>query len=184
MDRKQAGFSLIELVVGIVLLVIIMAGIAPLFTTLLAHGLRGTELNDRQQEGRWVVGMMAQEIRYATKINTAELNSKAIDFIKKDSKRGSVRIRYELAAAAGGNYVLQRSVWIPATAEAVSAVSPVGNPDRGFVAADGFAVTVKRSEDDRRSVTQVNLAYKLGANAADANPVITQTAVFPLNEPL
>lgn len=181
MWRRQAGFSLIELVVGMALTVIVMAGLATLLTGLLGHGVRGVDLTDRQQEARWVLDMVAQEVRFATLFHVTS-NNTVIDFEKNDTDDAPVRVRYHLQQESDGSgrFVLIRSVWIPASAEAPAAVNPVGNPDRGMVGAGDFSAVVNQAA---KQVTRVDLTYRLRREAADASPVIMRTSVYPLNNP-
>ena len=49
MKTKQAGFTLMELMVGMALMVLIMGGVAEMFTNLLNHGVQGSNIIDREQ---------------------------------------------------------------------------------------------------------------------------------------
>jgi prepilin-type N-terminal cleavage/methylation domain-containing protein len=175
MNRRQAGFTLIELVVGMSLMVLIMAGVVGMLTTFTRQSVQGVDLTDRQQEARWAVDMIAQDIQYATEFNTSAGTGSSLDVVKTDSTGTSVRVCYYIEDSGNGNYVLQRRVLIPSTA---AAISPIGNANRGFVGPRDFAVTVTSSGT---KVSQVNVVYKIRRNATDTSAATAQTTIYPIN---
>ena len=60
--KKTQGFTLVQLVIGMMILVIMMAAIAPLFSTILMSTSSGLVKNNLLQEGRWAVDIMAKEL--------------------------------------------------------------------------------------------------------------------------
>lgn len=178
MSRRQSGFTLMELVVGMALTVMVMAGLAPLFIGLIGHGLRGIDLTDRQQEARWVTDMVAQDIRFAR--NSFATGNGWVEFEKEDSNGATVRVRYIVQAnptdPAGSQQSLTRI--LKSAGGAVIATSPVGNPNRGYVIPGYFTVNATTIG---RVVTQVNIIYRVGRDSGDTNPVTVQTIVRPLN---
>ena len=173
MIGKQAGFMLLELVVGMALMMLIMAGVVVMLTNLIGHGVRVNDLTDRQQEARWAVDMIAQDLRYATACNNKVGTGSAVDVVKIDSRGNSVEISYKLASTTGG-YVLTRCYMDgPRTVDSL-----LGNVNRGYVGAGYFTVTVTASGT---TVNQVHIVYKIGRNAADTNPAVAETTIYPLN---
>ncbi|MBP2651774.1 MAG: hypothetical protein H6Q74_2599 [Firmicutes bacterium] len=171
MRDNQAGFSLVELVVGIALMVLIMSGVAGMLTNLLGHGVRGIDLIDRQQEARWAVNMIAEDIRYATAFKT--LSNTEVELVKTDSTGTSVTINYKLVEN-GSNYVLTRIN----TSGTTSVASPLGNADRGYVGSGDFAINATTSGT---TVNQVNIVYKIRRNSTDTTPAVAQTTIYPIN---
>jgi type II secretory pathway pseudopilin PulG len=190
MNRRQAGFTLIELVIGMAMMILIMAGTALMLATLLNNGTQGIDLIDRQQEARWVVDMIAQDVRNATAFHTPAGTGSVIDFDKLDSTGTTVRVRYELVPdpLGSGQLIVQRTVWRPSTSAVASGINPVSNPDRGYIGANYFTVTVSTAQMTAEGTTttvvnRVSLVYKVGKDAADTNPVTVQTEIYPLNNP-
>lgn len=183
--KQQAGFTLIELVVGVALMVLIISGIAQLFTGLLRHGALGADVIDREQEARWAVDMMAQEMKYAVRFNTGA--GSVLDVVGTDSNQALfTRTRYSLGTdITTGNLVLRRQVFIPAASAAAAittaslATNDIGNASRGFVGATDFAITTTMAGAD---VNQVQIMYRIRRNAADGNGATAQTIVFPVND--
>ncbi|MDR3588878.1 MAG: prepilin-type N-terminal cleavage/methylation domain-containing protein [Negativicutes bacterium] len=181
MNRAQAGFSLMELVVGMAMMLLVMGGVAALMTSLLGQGIRGMDLTDHQQEARWALDMVAQDVRFATAFNTAAGSGAVVDIKKNDSTGTSVRVRYELISS-GSRYVLTRSYFNPATATTATAVSPVGNPNKDYVGAGDFGVTVTTVTGSKQ-VAQVSLTYNVRTNSTDTTAVTAHTTIYPLNNP-
>ncbi|MBP2653923.1 MAG: hypothetical protein H6Q73_1492 [Firmicutes bacterium] len=173
MTQKQAGFMLLELVMGMALMVLIMSGVAGMLTNLIGHSVRASDLIDRQQEARWAVDMIARDLRYATACTTRVGTGTAVEMVKTDSRGSSVKIGYKLVGTSGG-YVLTRTYTYGTTAEA----SLLGNVKRGYVGAGYFTVTVTASGT---AVSQVHIVYKIGRDAADTNPAVAETTIYPLN---
>jgi len=73
--KKNQGFTLVELLMGMTILLIIMAAIAPLFSTLLSATSSGLIKNNLLQEGRWAVDMMAKDM---SSIDINKITSPAI----------------------------------------------------------------------------------------------------------
>lgn len=177
--KQQAGFTLVELVVGLALMALLMSSIAGVFTALMRHGVQGADLIDRQQEARLAVDMIAADIRYATAFNTPAGAGALVDVVGMDSTNALVRIRYSLVPdAVNGNLVLQRQVFIPSANAVATATNPIGNANRGFVGANDFAITTTVAGT---TVTQVKIVYQIRQNAADTSPAVAQTTVFPIN---
>lgn len=179
MNSKQAGFTLVELVVGMLVMLLIMGGLANLVMTLMKQGVRGSDQIDRQQEARWVVDMIAQDIRYANTFVTKVGTSNTLEVIKTDSKNQQVDVKYYMiAAGAASNYILTRDIKIPSTASAVTATNPLGNADRGYAKQDDFTIKVTAAGT---KVSQVDITYKIRHDLTDLNPAIAQTTVYPFN---
>jgi prepilin-type N-terminal cleavage/methylation domain-containing protein len=171
--KQQAGFSLIELVIGIALMAIIISSVVGLFTNLLMQGVRGADLIDRQQEARWAVNMMTQDVRYATAY-TVTTDPAFLQVSVTNSIMGTVQITYNLSTAG----ILQRTVFDAAKNTTVT--SPIGNANRGFVGDGDFNVTTT-VDPVTEKVTQVTVVYKIRKNATDTSAAIAQTTVYPLN---
>ena len=60
--KTSHGFTLVELTVGIAVLLIILAGIVPLFSAALSMTSAGMMQNNLRQEGRWAVDIIAKEL--------------------------------------------------------------------------------------------------------------------------
>lgn len=178
MNRKQAGFTLIELIVGMSLLVLIMAGLAGMLTNLIRHGVQGANLTDRQQEARWAVDMIAQDVRYATAFNTPAGMGSSLDVVKTNSAGTLVRVSYYLVDSGDGNYMLQRKVFVPSTAAAPTAISPIGNTNQGFVGPGDFVVTVTAAGI---KINQVGIVYNIRRSATDTSVATVQTMIYPIN---
>ena len=181
--KQQAGFTLVELVVGMLLLLLIMGGVVGVLTTFLKQGVQGSDRVDRQQEARWAVDMIAQDVRYATDCYTSAGQSSSIVIKKYDStQKNKLTIRYYLVADANNNHVLTREVTIPAmlTTEAQTVISPIGNVDRGFVAAEDFVIHVTLDSTGKK-ISQVNINYKIKKDTSDTSTPMTQTTVYPIN---
>lgn len=180
MKTKQAGFTLMELMVGMALMVLIMGGVAEMFTNLLNHGVQGSNIIDREQEARWALDMISQDLRFSSSFNTAAGTGAQLDFVKTDSNLTPVRVLYKLtdAGLGNGNQVLTRTVWIPATA-GTSVTSQVGNPQRGIVRVGDFTVTVTAAN---KLVTQVDMTYQIRDAADQYPPIQVKTRVYPFNK--
>lgn len=193
--KQQAGFTLIELVVGIFLMMIIMSSIAGLFTNLLKHGVQGMDQMDNEQEARMAVNMMVLDIRYAKNFNGLKGASDCVDVVRVNSVGNYMRVRYRLVADPDRNnrLALQRIVNIPvapvpddrtasialANASEVMATSWIGNPDREYVGANDFIVTTQVPD---RTVTAVKIEYKIKRHPSDNKQGVAETTVYPLND--
>lgn len=185
MKHKQAGFTMVELLVGLALTAIIMAGLAGMLTNLLGHGVRGVDLIDRQQEARWVLDMVAQDIRFARPLTMNEGSVSDITIDKTDSRGKQVQVRYYLADAGteNGTRVLNRQM---STSTAV-VDSPVGNPERGYLGEGDFSVTpssfatVLVEGVEQKRVKELQLVYRVRRDEKDTSPATAQTTVHLLN---
>lgn len=177
--KQQAGFSMVELIVGLALMAIIMSGTVGMLTNLIQHGVQGVELIDKQQEARWAVNMISQDLRYAKTFNVTADEKSIVDVNLRDSTGRDVRVRYSLVASGDkGNSVLQRQVFIP-SGNTTAVTSLLGNPVRGFVKASDFAVKTATAGG---IVTEVHIVYKIRRSADDASAATAETKVFPVNE--
>lgn len=72
---NQKGFSLIELLIGMTIFILILAGVV----VTLQSGIKSQQYNTAQghnlQNGRVILNYVADQIRYATKITTPALNA-------------------------------------------------------------------------------------------------------------
>jgi len=180
MNSKQAGFTLIELVVGMALIVLIMAGVAEVLTTLLANGTRGSDLIDRQQEARWAVDMIAQDLRYARTCQNTAGTTNSVDIERTSSTGTKMRVKYSTKDSGTGKYVLQRELWNPTVNSTTATVtSPISNINRGYVKSDDLAVTTTVSSTNK--ITKVEIVYRIRTSASDTNPAVAQTTIYPIN---
>jgi prepilin-type N-terminal cleavage/methylation domain-containing protein len=183
-NDRQAGFTLIELLAGLALMAIVMAALGGMLTTFLGHGMQGVEQIERQQEARWVLDMIVQDIQYATEFRSGAAPNAVIEVVKKDSRDIDVRVRYYLAGADNGNNMLRRMVWIPATAAGHTDDNQVSNPDHGFISVADFRVTPNVVNDDgTQKVNQLILVYSIRRNQGDLTPKTAQTTVNLPNWP-
>lgn len=184
MTCRQDGFTLVELLVGMALMAMVMATLGGMLTAFLGHGVQGVEEIQRQQEARWVLDMIVQDVQYAREYKSGKDAGSFIEIVKKDSRDQDVRIRYYLQDAGKGNHLLRRRVWVPATAGTVTDDSQVSNTDYGYVGATDFLVTPGVEElvtaDDQKKtvVTHVSLLYQIRRGQADASPKTAQTTVY------
>lgn len=182
MYHRQAGFTLIELLVGLALMVVVMAAIGGMLSAFLRHGAQGVAQIQRQQEARWIIDMIAQDVQFATEFRGGTASASAIEVIKKDTRNNSVRVRYELEDAGTGNdnQILRRRVWIPASNTNTTDEQQVSNMEYGYVGKGDFVVTpaVTELENGTRRVVQVSLTYRIRKNQGDASPQTAQTTVY------
>jgi prepilin-type N-terminal cleavage/methylation domain-containing protein len=72
---RQAGFTLVELVVAMGLLVLLMAGVFGLLQISLSSWLQGSSKTEVQQVARQALDSMAREIQYASSITRNSASS-------------------------------------------------------------------------------------------------------------
>jgi len=174
--KEQAGFSLVELIVGIALMMMVMASVSGVFTHFVMRGVRSADLNDRQDESRWVVSMISRDIRNAIsyKVTTSPTSPTSLQLTVPNSIGGTVSVTYN-ASAAG---LLQRTMLDPSTGDV--AVSLLGNANHGTAGNNDF--TINTSLSDKGKVAQVDVFYRVKQNAADNVGATTRATIYPLND--
>lgn len=79
----QQGFTLVELVIGMLLTVLLLAGIGSLLSVTVQSWMSGSSRTEVRQTARYAMDMMVRELRYAnTFIKETPLPNNAVDSIK------------------------------------------------------------------------------------------------------
>jgi prepilin-type N-terminal cleavage/methylation domain-containing protein len=107
MQRRvsQAGFTLIELSIGLLLTGILVAAIFGLLSTSLESRMRGDRSIELQQTARYAMDLMVRELQYATRITAVAPTS--ITF--QTEQFGAKTITYSLARGANNASILRRN---------------------------------------------------------------------------
>ncbi len=104
--KSQAGFTLVELVVAMALMVMLLTGFAGLLSTSVTSWVQGSNRTEVQQVARHAVDMMVREIQYSQRANLV-FNS-ATRLTLQTSQYGAIRtITYFLDTTASP-FVLRR----------------------------------------------------------------------------
>jgi len=189
MKNRQAGFTLVEAVVGMAIMVMIMGGLAEMLMTFMGQGGREINRTDRQQQARFVIGMVAQDVRYSATPFSITAGANALDFYK-NSNGVKEEVLYSIIKDTGsGNNVLTRTVTFP---DKSTKVNPLFDPSRYYMNPTDFAVTLTTGSTTVNGVAatfvdEVAIVIKLRQLSTDPNqdpnPVTVQTNVYLLNAP-
>lgn len=79
-ENRQKGFTLVELMVGIMILSIIMVGLLNMFDTITAGGLRSQNKVRAQESARRALEGMTREVMVANHFNAGTTNATSISF--------------------------------------------------------------------------------------------------------
>lgn len=184
--KNEAGFSLIELMIGIMILGLVF-GVASSTLANMVHWSVDMEQNsDLQQEGKWALELMSRELRYADElaypdVTTANLPNdfSYLKFTKTNDAGDSETITYGRGSDAGLGAALATSLGRHDDGGA----SPITNPQHATIAnAADLNFHVSKSGNNSNS-TEIIITLKLTGVTTGGAPrtAVFETTVYKLN---
>jgi prepilin-type N-terminal cleavage/methylation domain-containing protein len=184
--KKEQGFSLIELMIGIMILGIAF-GVASNALANMVHWGADMELDaELQQEGKWALELMSRELRYADKLQDPDLTtvtylpcfSDHITFTKTNAAGNSETITYGRGSAAG---LAENSTTLGRNG--AGGASLVIDPQRAILAGyDDLIFHVSKSGDNSNfSEIIISLTLTGVRNGKPVRTAVFETAVYKLN---
>ena len=166
--QRQSGFSLIELLVGMSLLVLLMAGVFGILSVSTTSWLQGRSKTEVQQVARQATDTMVREIQYASSITRNSATSLTITTVQAGASK---TINYYLDTTSSPQIIYRNDG---------SGARPLTGGSSVSVNVSSLTFTLFPSSGTARAVEIRMTAIDL---ARPANQVQVETAVKAINIP-